>query len=109
MVKKFTANCNFGGQVAPVTLYVGNPSKGNHPLAFQSKWLSSERGGTIPSNIMESFAKLSDIADKNKVPFEDLCAYVIDEIQANKSLETDANRAQELSGQNTENHERHEE
>ena len=105
MVKKFTANCTFGGQVSPVTLYVGNPSKGNHPLAFQSKWLSSERGGTIPPNIMESFAKLSDIADKNKVPFEDLCAYVIDEIQANKSLEGDANKAQELSGQNTKENE----
>lgn len=97
MVKKFTANCSFGGQISPVTLYVGNPSKGNHPLAFQSKWLSTERGGTIPSNIMDSFSKLADIAEKNKVPFEDLCAYVIDEIQANKSLEEDANKASELS------------
>jgi len=98
MVKKFTANCSFGGQVSPVTLYVGNPTKGNHPLAFQSKWLSNERGGTIPNNIMESFSKLSDIAEKNKVPFEDLCAYVIDEIQSNNSLESDAKRDTELAG-----------
>lgn len=100
MVKKFTANCNFGGQVSPVTLYVGNPSKGNHPLAFQNKWLSTERGGQIPANIMDSFSKLSDIAEKNKVPFEDLCAYVIDEIQSSKTLEDDANKASELSGKN---------
>ena len=98
MVKKFTANCSFGGQVSPDTLYVGNPTKGNHPLAFQSKWLSNERGGTIPNNIMESFSKLSDIAEKNKVPFEDLCAYVIDEIQSNNSLESDAKRDTELAG-----------
>lgn len=98
MVKKFTANCTFGGQISPVTLYVGNPTKGNHPLAFQSKWLSSERGGTIPGNIMESFSKLADIAEKNKVPFEDLCAYVIDEIQASNSIESDAKKSTELAG-----------
>lgn len=109
MVKKFTANCTFGGQVSPVTLYVGNPTKGNHPLAFQSKWLSSERGGTIPNNIMESFSKLSEIAEKNKVPFEDLCSYVIDEIQSNKTLESDAKRATELAGSDKKNSENNEE
>jgi len=97
MVKKFTANCSFSGEIVPVTLYVGNPSKGTHPLSFQSNWLSKERGGKIPANIMDSFAKLADIAEKNKVPFEDLCSYVIDEVQASNSIEEEGKKANKFS------------
>jgi hypothetical protein len=100
MVKKFTANCNFGGRVSPVTLYVGNPAQGSHPLSFQSRWLTEERGGSIPQNIMDSFAKISEIAEKNKVSFEELCAYVIDEINSNQSLATEAKKANILSSKN---------
>ncbi len=98
MVKKFTANCNFGGQFSPVTLYVGNPSDGSHPLAFQSRWLSEKRGGEVPSVIMESFSKLADISVGSRVPFEDLCSYVIDEVNSQKSLVSDSSKAQENSG-----------
>lgn len=104
MVKKFTTNCSFGGRVSPVTLYIGNPTKGNHPLSFQSKWLSQERGGNIPQNIMDSFAKLSEIAEKNKVSFEDLCAYVIDEINSNQALAKEAKNAYSLK-ENSKNNE----
>lgn len=97
MVKKFTANCSFGGKTAPVTLYVGNPSKGTHPLNFQSKWLSDVKGGTIPSNIMDSFEKLVEISQKNKVSFEDLCSYVIEELKANSTLEADQKKASEFT------------
>ena len=100
MVKKFTANCTFGSSVSPVTLYIGNPAKDSHPLAFQNRWLNSEKGGNIPSNVMDSFEKLADISNKNKVPFEDLCEYVIDEIQENNNLESDAARATEISEKN---------
>lgn len=93
MVKKFTANCSFGAQTAPVTLYVGNPAKGSHPLGFQSKWLSDEKGGTIPSNIMDSFAKLVEISEKNKVSFEELCTYVIDELNSTGTLTQDSKEA----------------
>lgn len=102
MVKKFTTNCSFGGRTSPVTLYIGNPVKGNHPLSFQSKWLSQERGGNIPQNIMDSFAKLSEIAEKNKVSFEELCSYVIDEINANQALAKEAKNAYNLSDNNKE-------
>lgn len=97
MVKKFTANCSFGGRTAPVTLYVGNPSNGVHPLNFQSKWLSDIKGGTIPSNIMDSFAKLAEISQKNKVSFEELCSYVIEELKANSTLEKDQKKASEFT------------
>jgi len=97
MVKKFTTNCDFSGSKHPVTLYVGESFEGVHPLAFQSKWLGQEKGGTIPNDIMDSFSKLKDIADRNKVSFEELCSYVIDEINSRNTLESDAKRAGELS------------
>jgi hypothetical protein len=97
MVKKFTANCDFGGQKSPVTLYVGNPSPGSHPLNFQSKWLASFRRGVIPSEIMDSFAKLAEISERNRVPFEDLCDYVIQQLKLGSSLATDAAEAKALS------------
>jgi hypothetical protein len=76
-MKKFSVPCNFGGQVAPFTIYIGSPKDGNHPLHFQSDWLSKERGGTIPPEVMDSIAKLKDLADKNNVSFEDLCVYAL--------------------------------
>lgn len=97
MVKKFTTNCNFGGQFSPVTLYVGTPVEGSHPLAFQSRWLGKERGGEIPPNIMDSFSKLAEISVKNRVPFEDLCSYVIEEVNARNGLVSDVDKATEIS------------
>jgi len=98
MVKKFTANCDFGGRKVPVTLYVGNPAVGSHPLNFQNKWLSDTKGGMVPLNIMQSFSKLVEISQKNRVSFEDLCAYVIEELRASESIVEDAKQANELAG-----------
>lgn len=97
MIKKFIANCNFSGKKHPVTLYVGDSFEGVHPLAFQSKWLGEQKGGEIPNDIMDSFSRLKDIADRNKVSFEELCSYVIDEINSQNSLVGDLQKAQELS------------
>lgn len=80
MVKKFTVPCDFGGKKYPVTFYVGDSAKGTHPIGFQSKWLSSEKGGMVSSELSESLMKLKEISDQNKVSFEELCSYVIDEI-----------------------------
>jgi hypothetical protein len=103
MVKKFIANCDFGGQVAPVDFYVGNPAVGSHPLAFQSKWLSSTKRGVIPHEIMDSFAKLVEISEKNRIPFEDLCEYVIAELQSTSSVAKDAKKATALSSEENNN------
>lgn len=97
MVKKFTANCDFAGRKVPVTLYVGNPAVGSHPLNFQNRWLSEVKGGMVPLNIMQSFSKLVTISEKNRIPFEDLCAYVIEELKANESIVEDAKEAASLS------------
>lgn len=97
MVKKFTTNCEFPGSQAPVTFFIGESYIGAHPLAFQSRWLNKEKGGNVPTDIMESFSKLKDIADRNKVSFEELCGFVIDEINARNGLEADVKKASALS------------
>jgi len=96
MVKKFTTNCDFGGQKTPVTLYIGDPVPGNHPFTFQGKWVSG-RGGSIPPDIMKSFADLAEIAEKHRVSFEDLCLSVINELKSQGTLVNDFNKATELS------------
>ncbi len=97
MVKKFTANCDFGGTKSPVTLYVGDPAIGSHPLEFQNRWLSKDRGGIIPPEIMSSFEKLRKISEEYRTPFEDLCAYVIEELKNQNHLAEDAESGSELT------------
>lgn len=77
-MKKFTVNCNFGGTSAPFTVYIGTPDGKHHPLHFQADWLSKERGGSIPAEVMESLAKLKELSERNNVPFEELCAYALE-------------------------------
>lgn len=87
MVKRFDIPCNFGGQMAPVTLYIGDPRQENHPLQFQNNWLSSTKGGQIPQDVMDSIAKIRDLAIKNNIVFEDLCYFAVK--KANGTLEAD--------------------
>lgn len=76
-MKKFTVNCIFNGQKAPFSVYIGEPKAHIHPLQHQAHWLSAERGGTIPESVMNSIAKLRDLAEKNNVSFEELCVYAL--------------------------------
>jgi hypothetical protein len=76
-MKRFTIPCDFAGQKTPFHIYVGEPSSDIHPLFFQAAWLAEKRGGTIPSEVMESFAKLQVIANENDVSFEELCVYAL--------------------------------
>ena len=98
MVKEFTAKCDFNGEKHPVKFYVGDPAEGSHPLAFQSNWLAQNRFGNVPHDIMEAFKKISDIAQKHKVPFVDLCSYVIDELKDSENFISDFNKATEFCG-----------
>lgn len=85
MIKEFSINCNFKTTKAPVTFYVGDPSDDNHPIYFQSKWLSEKKGGSVPKEILDSFTELQKIAIKNHVSFQELCAFVIEEINSNQA------------------------
>jgi Domain of unknown function (DUF2610) len=76
-MKKFVINCDFGGQLSPFSVYIGKPEQGHHPLHFQADWLSKQRGGTVPPDIMNALSKLKDLADKNNVELEELCVYAL--------------------------------
>lgn len=76
-MKKFNINCVFENQTSPVTVYIGRPEQGHHALHFQSEWLSKERGGVIPQEVMYAITKLQDLAKKNNVLLEDLCVYAL--------------------------------
>lgn len=76
-MKRFTVPCDFNGVKHPFHVYIGEPNPKKHPLQFQAWWLSSERGGTIPQDVMDSFEKLFKISQENGVSFEDLCVYAL--------------------------------
>jgi hypothetical protein len=76
-MKRFTVPCDFNGVKHPFHVYIGDPHPKKHPLQFQSWWLSSERGGNIPQDVMDSFEKLFKISQENNVSFEDLCVYAL--------------------------------
>ena len=76
-MKRFTVPCDFGGKKSPFHIYIGEPHPKNHPLQHQSHWLSKERGGTIPQEVMDSFEKLHKISIEHNVSFEELCVYAL--------------------------------
>lgn len=90
-MKKFTINCDFGGQIAPFAIYIGQPESGHHPLHFQADWLSKNRGGTIPPAVMDAISKLKDLAEKNAVSFEELCVYALGAAQQEGEESSDKN------------------
>ena len=76
-MRRFTVPCDFNGQKSPFHIYIGDPQRAKHPLQNQSWWLSKERGGNIPQEVMDSFEKLRNIAEENGVSFEELCVYAL--------------------------------
>lgn len=85
-MQHFMIPCDFGGRKAPFPIYVGEPKPDSHPLHHQSWWLSSERGGSIPQEVMDSFEKLHKIAMENNVSFEELCVYAMGEAMGGEAV-----------------------
>ena len=100
MVKKFSYLCDFAGKKYPVTFYIGDSQKGTHPIGFQSKWLGKEKGGLVPKDLMDSLSRLKEISDNDKIPFEDLCEYVLKEIELSKSSKSISKKEDEANNQN---------
>jgi hypothetical protein len=80
-MRKFSINCDFGGQLAPFDIFIGQPEQTHHPLHFQADWLLKQRGGTILPEVMDAIAKLNTLALENGVPLEDLCVYALGSAQ----------------------------
>lgn len=95
-MRKFTVPCNFNGVQAPVAIYIGEPKSDHHPIHFQADWLSKERGGTVPQEIMDSLADLKKLAEENGVSFEELCVYALEAAAAeNNAAEAAASASNE--------------
>jgi hypothetical protein len=88
VTKKFTINCDFGGQMSPFAIFIGKPEEGHHPLHFQADWLSKARGGMIPGEVMEAVTQLQELAKKNGVALEDLCVYALGTEKQQSELES---------------------
>lgn len=86
MVKKITVNCDFNGKSHPIDFYIGDSAKGKNPIGTQANWLNQERGGNVPSNLMESLDKIKKISDEHQIPFEILYDHVVKEMQNGKTL-----------------------
>lgn len=97
-MKRFTIPCDFGGQKHPFHVYIGEPHPQKHPLQNQAAWLSSERGGTIPQDVMDSFEKLFKISQENNVSFEDLCVYALGTAQKDKAGAAAAPKKNPMAG-----------
>ncbi len=93
MVKKFNYLCDFAGKKHPVTFYIGDAANGNNPIGFQGAWLSKMKGGMVPKDLMDSLMRLKEISDTQKVSFEDLCEYVIKEIQLSEPTQSEPPQA----------------
>ncbi len=87
MMKKFTVACSFNGTNSNISIYVGQPEASHHPIHFQAEWLSKEKGGVIPKQVMDSLAKLYQISIENNVPFEDLCEYALESAKHQEEME----------------------
>lgn len=79
-MRPFMIPCSFGPLTVPFPMYVGEPVwDDTHPLEQQAAWLERERGGQVPTEVMDSFAQLLAIAIEHNVSFEELTVYAMDE------------------------------
>jgi hypothetical protein len=92
-MKKFTINCDFGGQLSPFTIFIGKPEHAHHPLHFQADWLSKQRGGMIPGDVMDAVSQLQELAEKNGVSLEELCVYALGTKEEQAALEGSTEKA----------------
>ncbi len=93
-MKKLNIPCNFGNTIHKIDFYIGNPKADNHPIQSQNHWLSSERGGSVSTEILDSLKKLHELSKNNDVDFSELCSYAID---TSNSYSEDESENQESS------------
>jgi hypothetical protein len=96
MVKKFSLNCNIGSTESKIDFYVGEPQETSHPIGYQMKYLS-QRGVTVPENVVNAMASLNEIAKRNRIPFEELVQYVSDQLNSEDLVKNAFNKFDEIS------------
>jgi len=96
MVRKFELNCLVNQQELPISFYVGDPQETSHPIGYQMKYLT-QKGVTVPEDIVKSITDLNEIAKRNRVPFEELLQYVTDELNSGSVIKDAFNKFNEIS------------
>ena len=96
MVRKFELNCLVNQQELAISFYVGDPQETSHPIGYQMKYLS-QKGVSVPEDIVKSLSSLNEIAKKNRVPFEELFQYVADELNSGDVARNAFNKFNEIS------------
>lgn len=81
-IKKVEIPCIVNGGNSTSYVFIGHPSMEHNPIEFQAKWLSDTRGVEVPQKVMDAFAELQQIANKNGVSFPELCTYAFKSLQA---------------------------
>ncbi len=77
--KGFTIDCDFNGRIMSINFYVGTPYPGTNPIHHQSLLVNS-RGGVIPKYITDRLSKIQEIAEYNRIPFDETFFYIEQEI-----------------------------
>ncbi len=93
-MKKLNIPCSFGSDIQKIDFYIGNPKPDNHPIQSQRYWLSSERGGSVSDEILDSLKNLHELSKNNGVDFSDLCSYAVEtanSYEESESNQTDSN------------------
>ena len=96
MTKKFSLNCKVGADNIPLDFYIGDPQENSHPIGFQMKFLS-QKGVSVPENIVASLSSLNDIAKRNRISFEELFEYVSDQLNLEDFVKANFGRHNEIS------------
>ena len=107
-VLSFKVPCFFGGNKSEVEIHVGTPNPDNNPIYFQNKFIQNERGGQIPSEIIDSLDQLKKLSVIHNVPLQELCAYAFKslaghdtEINNNLDSPNKSELAEEVNGLNS--------
>ena len=74
---RFTVPADYSGGRYPFHVYVLSGKNGYSELLDQFQWVKGIRGGTVPTEVQESFERLNKIAVENKVDFRELCVYAL--------------------------------
>lgn len=86
-IVSFSIACDSQSGKQNTLLQIGYPEPDHNPLDHQSKFLSSSRGISIPSNIMESLQKIYKLAIENNVDFGELAEYALKEQSGEKQIQ----------------------
>ena len=82
----FDIPCSFSEGLHRFRFYVGESSVFRRPLYYQRQWLAIERGGEVPSDVIDSFENIHSIAQHNKVNSAELMAFSLSYHLESKSI-----------------------